>query len=65
MSEKLTMRQVRMMRGLSMIQASRMMGVHSNTLQNWELGKSKIPDVVKRGIALIYNIEVEQINWED
>jgi len=54
----------RLLKGLTLKQASSLIGCHPNTLSNWEKGITKIPEYAKNRICEVYNVKENEIKWD-
>lgn len=58
---KFTLKTIREMRGLSQIEAAKAIGISTDTLSNYERGKS-YPDIpVLRKIEIVYKVKYNQL----
>jgi transcriptional regulator with XRE-family HTH domain len=60
----LSLRETRLVKGLTLKQASSMIGSHPNTLSNWENGITKLPEYAKNRICEVYNVKENEIKWD-
>lgn len=59
----MTIKQLRMLNDLSLQQASLLIGVHFNTLSNWEKKKTRLPEFAKAKICQVYQVQESEIQW--
>jgi len=60
----LSLQQARMIRGLTLNQASSLIGCHKNTLHLWEKDVTKVPEYAKDRILKVYNLKEGDIKWD-
>jgi hypothetical protein len=53
-----------MIRGLTLNQASSLIGCHKNTLHLWEKDVTKVPEYAKDRILKVYNLKEGDIKWD-
>lgn len=54
---KFTIRQARMFSGMTLREVADLIGVHFQTLRNWEIGKFEIPEEMKLKLEEIYKMK--------
>ena len=59
----MTIKQLRKLNDLSLKQAGELIGVHFNTLSNWEKGSIKVPEVAKAKICQVYGVKESEVKW--
>jgi len=59
-----SLEQARLVKGLTLRQASSLIGVHFNTLLNWEKSNTKMPEYAKDRILKVYNLKEGEIKWD-
>lgn len=50
---------------LTQKQVADMIGVHMNTVSNWESGKCKPPKTKRRDIEEVYGVPFNEIEWSN
>ena len=60
---KLRLKAARAQAGLTLVQASKSLGISQNTLQKYEVGKT-VPDIIRSyQIAALYKFDINDIDW--
>ncbi len=65
MTQKLTLKQRRLIEGLTQAQMAKKIGIHVNTYANWEENPEKISIGKAKGIADTLNLSVNEIFFEN
>ena len=60
----LSLEKARLVKGLTLRQASSLIGCHFNTLKNWENDTNKMPEYAKDRILRVYNLTEGEILWD-
>ena len=63
MPEKMTMRQARIKRNLTIEQAAQLLGVTSGTVWNYEMGRTEPPVSMVQKMLSVYNAEFDGMQF--
>lgn len=59
---KITIKELRLRRGMSQRDLSRVIGVHVNAIQRWETGKTGISDLSLYKVAAFFGVDPKNIS---
>lgn len=59
----ISLRAARVNAELSIEEAGKLIGVHPNTVMNWETKRTKVKEYAKPKISEVYQLPIEMIKW--